>query len=578
MNLDDGTGRSAIADWLRHRRAEELRDEKRRCEDSLIAFMERAWQEIETDELEINWHHRLVADYLEDIAFDRLKTLIVNIPPRHTKSLLCSVMFPAWVWVQPEERRGPHAGPHVGFLCVSYAAELSEEIALKMYRLVTGRWYQRHWGDRVEMRTDQKSRKNFANHKGGARTSLSIEGGILGRGQPIQIVDDPHSTAAQRGIESATERAATEEGMRQLSTRVTDPRKVARILVMQRLHEQDATNYALENWHPRPRHIMLPARFDVTRADADDPRIEDGELLWPRVWTPEILTATEKELTEYGTAGQMQQSPIPRGGGIIQARWWRLWPEDAPEAMAGQIYYRCSMCKWLGATQDDWCPQCGSEALERQVPFPPFSFRFLSVDTNYGEKEENSFSAVTSWGIWHGPDMEPRMMLTEAWRGRPRLYGEMIDGVLKRGLVDQVFLMATRPSREADEILIEKKTRGVDLYNELERAVSEWPYRLVYFEPTGRGDKGARLVTASGAFIKELIWAPEKQWARTVIDETAAAPRGQFSDLADTVSSAIIHARDARLIMHKDEHQREELRRKMFRPRRQTAGELIEGR
>ena len=139
------------------------------------------------------------------------------------------------------------------------------------------------------------------------------------------------------------------EGMGSLVNRVTDPRISARFLIMQRLHTDDATNYALENW-PNVEHICYPMRFNeqIAHMQPTDHREYEGQLLWPTVWTEEAVAAEERELTSYGVAGQLQQSPVPRGGGIILREWWRLWPEDAPEAAGMDSGYRCPVCKWTG--------------------------------------------------------------------------------------------------------------------------------------------------------------------------------------------------------------------------------------
>lgn len=564
-----------------------LKRERAACEGSLVEFMIRAWPEIEPGELDVNWHHQEIAIILEAIAASEIRDAVFNIPPRCTKTLLTNVFWPSWIWAQPEERWGPLSGPHVRFFCLSYGATLSEEIAVKMRRLVQGEWYQRLWGDRVRIVDDQKSRANFANAAGGERLSNSIEGGLIGRGGDIQIVDDPHHL---KGAESDTQRKETLEGMRSLVTRVTDPRIAAHVLVMQRLHTDDATNYALDNWGtPRSPvvHLMFPMRFDERRCVPQDHRLYDGDLLWPRVWTEEAVAREEKELSAYGSAGQLQQMPVPRGGGIIQREWVRLWPHDALEIAGVNAVYRCGVCRWVGYLPrclDDIadCPQCGSAAT-REIPYPAFSFRLLSVDTNFGDKEENSWSAAVSLEVWHGKDDAPRVMLTHAWRGRPHLHAtkeEAASGTL--GLVERIHEIANR--RKSDVVLIEKKTRGQDLYDELARQSVEWPYRLEWFNPTGRSGgpyeknaKANRLHAVSGLFTAELVWAPNTDWAETVITEMVNQPRAQFSDLSDCVSQGLLYLRQYNMLPTTEEHTREVRRAMVFRGNRPGIAAEIEG-
>ncbi len=126
----------------------------------------------------------------------------------------------------------------------------------------------------------------------------------VGRGE-IRALDDPHST---KGVESLLMRQSTIDGMRSLATRITDPRRTARVLVMQRLHQGDGTDYALKNWGDDVTHLCFPMRFEADRACFADHRDHEGELLWPDVFTEESVAQIEKELLEYGCTPR--ESPI----------------------------------------------------------------------------------------------------------------------------------------------------------------------------------------------------------------------------------------------------------------------------
>jgi intein/homing endonuclease len=501
-------------------------DEKERCENSLIEFFICAWHHMgEPTELVLNWHHEVIAAELELQAQGLVPNIVLNQPPRTSKSGLCSVALPAWIWTQPKERWSHLMGPHVQFFCLSYGTRLALEIATKHRLLVMGEWYQKHWGHQVEIREDQGSKDNFATKMGGSRISNSIEGGILGRGGIWQLIDDPHST---KGAESSIQRAETLDGMRALTTRINNPKHAARLLVMQRLHEDDATNYALENWG-RVKHLIFPMRYDERRGIPEDPRRIEGELLWPAMWDERSVRREERELQEYGSAGQLQQSPVPKGGGIIQRQWWRLWPDDAEKEAGYLASYKCDNCGWRESIPfyDNFieCRSCRGRA-ERNIEFPEHSFRLLSVDTNYGEKEANSYSAATLWSIWHDEDESPRLMLTEAWRGRPKL---RTGSMTNPGLMEKIHSIAMR--RNVDVVLIERKTRGQDLYDEMDRLTREYPFRLEFFEPTGRGDKAYRLNTCVPVFTNDMVWAPNKKWADSVIDEVCVVGDTQIVTL-----------------------------------------------
>lgn len=593
---------------------EKDKDEKTACELSLHKFVSTAWRHIDPAPFEDNWHVWMIADELEALADGEYRDLVCNLPPRCSKTNIISVCFIAWLWCQPKEYWTELAGPHTSFLCVSYGATFASSVATRCRRLIMGEWYQKHWGHQVQIRADQSSRDDFANTMGGERIANSIEGGILGRGALYQIIDDPHKVDE---VESDTERKRVLQALREgLTTRITDPRISRRILTAQRLHEDDATNYALTSWpKAEMRHLCLRMRYEPSIPVYRDNRTSEGELLWPKRFSESELAKWESQLGPYAVDGQLQQRPSPRGGGLIKRDWWRLWPDDAERDADFRTQYKCFSCGWeteiqpVGPAID--CQMCGLRA-ERRIVYPDVSFSMLSVDTAYSDEDQvkNAFNAVTRWGVWHDRADAPRTMLMEMWRGRPPLTtGTDREGRIEKGLVDIVHEMAIRG--RVDVVLIEKKTRGVDLYVELERQLrnpspriddlneaylehqirsqitsrrNPWKptagagaderrreqvlrshsYRLEYFEPTGRGDKTARLVTCQPIFTNDLVWAPDKTWADTVIKEVSNAPRSQFLDLADTTTSALIYLREAGLLPMPYEYQAEVRRQTAF--------------
>ena len=557
-------------------------DESERCEGSLIEFFACAWPQFDPAPVKINWHHELIADHLEAVCRGEIRKLLISVPPRCSKTSLVNVCWPAWIWAQREI--GPLSGPQVRFMCISYGQTLSIDIATTARRLVMGQWYQRHWGKRVELLEDQASKENFGTRAGGFRLATSMGGATLGRGGDIKILDDPNSVQqAESDIEREQAIRTYDEA---LSTRETDPSTAAEVIIMQRLHDRDIAGHVITNRSDNLVHVCLPMEFDERRLCVTpwgrDPRTEDGELLWPEQFPAEIVERRKRQLGPYAAAGQFQQSPVSRGGNIIQRAWWRLWPEDYPEAGILDPIYHCRVCGWhkvipgevSGETE---CRACGSVAT-RHLPFPEFSYRLLSVDTAYGEKQENSWSAATKWGIWHDKDDAPRAMLVTAWRGRPRLRGvpESANPTLRKGLVERIYELAVQ-SPPADAVLIEQKTRGTDLYQELERLTQDWPFELIYFAPTK--SKEIRLEATVPLFTNDRVWAPDKAWAETVISEVEAAPKGQFNDLCDTVSAALIHMRERGLLSLGEEFRREERRKLTYRSLeyRPTVREIYEG-
>lgn len=547
--------------------------EKAACEASLFEFFKRAWREIDPAPFEENWHHHQICAELEEMARGEYRDAVVNIPPRAGKTNLITVCFPAWLWIHERSEEYPLIGPHCSFLCVSYGAVLAEVAAVKMRRLVMGAWYQSLWGDRVAIRDDQASRSDFGNTAGGERISTSIEGGILGRGALVQIIDDPHKLDA---VESDVERARTLRAIKEgLTTRVTDPRISARILVMQRLHTADATDYALKNWRPDLRHIILPMRFDPGRACFCDPRTEMGELLWPAVWTEEAVSREETELGPYGAAGQLAQMPTPRGGGIIKSEWIEPWPQLNPD----------------GSFPDDMIDNFG------RIRYPAFEYVAACVDTAFTKKQSNDRSAMAVMGVFRAEGKGriertaeggftrvaddygyPKIMLVYGWARRLELHGpteEMpVDMTAKEwnspavkarrretwGLVETVVDTCRR--YKVDYLQILTLGQGHGLEQELQRL--HWDNPWTVGMEVERGDKLARAYRNQHFFSGHQVYAPQFEngayptWCEPLIRELTTFPMDAHDDFVDAIMGCLRHLRDIGILERREEFDRAE--------------------
>lgn len=275
---------------------------------SFKRFVRAAWRIIDpSTPLVWGWHLDAVCDHYEALYQGEVRDLIVNIPPRFSKSLLAGVFLPAWVWTQE---------PSARFLFSSYAQTLSTRDSVKCRRLIESPWYRERWGDRFKLTSDQNQKTRFENDQTGYRIATSVGGAATGEGGDFIVVDDPHS-ALQALSETERETAITwwDETM---STRANDPRTVRRLVVMQRLHENDLSGHLLGKG--RWEHLMLPMRFEADRRCStsigfSDPRTEEGQLLDPERFPEAETEKLETALGEYGAAGQLQQRPAPRKGG-----------------------------------------------------------------------------------------------------------------------------------------------------------------------------------------------------------------------------------------------------------------------
>lgn len=290
--------------------------DKRRCKNSLSAFVKAGWHILEPT-TPLAWGKVLdvLCGELEQIFFNPgfQPRLMINIPPGAMKSLLVSVFYPAWVWTME---------PSHSFTGVAHEQGLAVRDARKMRILVESEWYQARWP--LKMAADQNQKLSFENEKRGFRSAVPFSS-MTGRRSDTVLLDDllsaEHANSDAHLVE--IERVFKET----LPTRVNND-KSAIIVIGQRLCERDVPGIILE--HPTKygyKTVILPMRFEADRADPLDWRTEEGELLFPERFSEQSVDALEELLGAYGTAGQLQQRPSPRDGGLFNRAWFK--PLDA---------------------------------------------------------------------------------------------------------------------------------------------------------------------------------------------------------------------------------------------------------
>lgn len=295
---------------------------------------------------------------LEAVTAGRITRVLINIPPGMMKSLLVSVFWPAWEW-------GPGGHPEYRYFTTSYKEDYATRDARKMRDLVVSPWYQTLWGDKVQLTRNGES--SFENAQRGNREAVPIKSMTAGRGDRV-IIDDPHSIDT---AESENDRIKTTRTFREaVTSRTNDAMASAIIVVMQRLHSNDLSGVILELGGYV--HMMLPMRFEPDRRcsipeiDFVDPRVEEGALLFPVKFPKEAVERDEKILGSYAVAGQYQQRPVPREGGLFKLEWIKI--VDAAPAMGTRVR------RWdLAATEEkqgtdpDWT--VGLRMLEANKAF-----------------------------------------------------------------------------------------------------------------------------------------------------------------------------------------------------------------
>lgn len=299
-----GRERQALREWVKTQLAQQ----------SFYEFVLQAWHVVEPENpFRDNWHIRAMCEHLQAVAEGRAGDTIANVPPGTMKSLLACVFWPAWIWTWR---------PAARFMFASYDDALSKRDSVRCRTIIASEWYQARWP--MEFQDDQNEKDLFGNERGGWRMSTTVGGRATGHHPHYIVVDDPHNV---RKAESATQRQAVIDWWDGTMANRGVLLGVKRVLIMQRLHANDLSGHLLAKggWE----HICLPMRFEKGRMKPTslgwcDPRTTDGELLWLDVYTDKVVCQMESSMGAYHSAGQLQQRPTPRGGGMFKRDWFPI--------------------------------------------------------------------------------------------------------------------------------------------------------------------------------------------------------------------------------------------------------------
>lgn len=294
------------ADWLAI--------ERELCKRSLAEFAKRAWHILEpATPLKWGWALDAICAHLEAVTRGEVHRLLMNVPPGTMKSLLTGVIWPSWEW-------GPAGMPEKRFLATAHKQDLAIRDNTKCRRLIQSDWYQTRWP--VPLVHDQNQKTKFENLATGFREAMAFNSMTGARGDRV-ILDDPLS--ADDANSEAALLASELSFLEALPTRINNDRS-AIVVIMQRLHERDTSGLILSKGLPYT-HLCLPMRFEAGRRCETgigfrDPRTKEGELLFPERFPEQQVAELEKTLGSYATAGQLQQRPVPRGGGLFKKSWF----------------------------------------------------------------------------------------------------------------------------------------------------------------------------------------------------------------------------------------------------------------
>lgn len=295
---------------------------------SFKAFFRMAWQAIDPAFLLWNWHIDTLCDEMEAVARRENTEAVFCVPPRSLKSQIMSVAFPAWVWTW---------NPAAKFITASNELTLATRDAVRMRRLVQGQWYQLRWGPGapgtrgkflvdgtphpgVSLVIDQNNKTYYETTAKGHRFCCTPGSNVTGHGGDFVMVDDPHPT--QKAESEAERLKVLTWWFEAIPTRLNEPDRGVKMVIQQRVHTSDLAGSCMRRGYHK---VVLPMRFEGNHPDLypGDPRAE-GDLLHPERTNETSLQKLETALGLYGTAGQLQQRPTPRGGGLFKRQWFTI--------------------------------------------------------------------------------------------------------------------------------------------------------------------------------------------------------------------------------------------------------------
>ena len=329
--------------------------ERESSQGDFLEFVKRVWPAFIEGS-----HHRVMADAFNRIASGELKRLIVNMPPRHTKSEFASHLFPAWYLGRFPDRK---------VIQTAHTAELAVGFGRKVRNLVGSEDYARIFSG-VSLSADSKAAGRWNTNVGGDYSAIGVGGAVTGKGADILIVDDPHSEQ-----EAAQNDPSVYEKTYEWYT--SGPRQRlqpggAICLVMTRWSKKDLTGAIL--------------KASIERGGSDEWEIIElpailpsGNPLWPGFWPLEQLEALKAELPIGKWSAQYQQDPTSEEGAIIKREWWKEWTKKDP-------------------------PDC--------------EFVIQSWDTAFLAKQTADYSACTTWGVFYNEDREANIILLDALQER----------------------------------------------------------------------------------------------------------------------------------------------------------------
>ena len=438
------------------------------CHKNFIKFVRAMWPDFIAGR-----HHKIIAEKLERVASGELKRLIVNMPPRHTKSEFASYLFPAWMIGK---------NPDMKIIQATHTTELAVGFGRKVKNLLERDEYQEIFSE-SRLAADSKASGRWDTARGGMYYAVGVGSNLAGRGADLCIIDDPHSeqtAMSHNGFDDAWDWYTG--GPRQ---RLQPGGAI--IVVMTRWSDKDLTAQLTRSMARDP----LADQWEIVEFPMELP---SGEPCWPEYWGQEDLTAVKASLPVSKWNAQYQQNPTGDETSILKRDWWKVWEKEK---------------------------------------VPSLEYVIQSYDTAFSKRETADYSAITTWGVFYPNESgTPNLILLDSVKGRwdfPELKEKAYE---------------LYKFWDPETVIIEAKATGMPLTHELRNM----GIPVVNFTPSRGNDKLARVHSVAPLFESGMIWAPDETWAEELIEECAAFPNGEFDDLVDSTTQALMRYRQGNFV------------------------------
>lgn len=430
-------------------------------------------------------HHRRLAQLLEDVEARRKDRICVSVAPRHGKSQLVSIYFAAWYIGR---------NPTHQVMLVSHTTDLAVDFGRKIRNLIATDAYREVFPD-VHLATDSKSAGRWNTSQGGGFFGCGVGSALAGRGAHMLILDDVHSEQDVLNGNYEVFAKAYEWFTYGARTRLMPGGSVA--IVGTRWHQADLIGRVIADMarnEGADQYEVFEFPAILTSTDPETGEVVE-KALWPEFFDLPALRRTKASMPVFQWNAQYQQQPTSEEAAIVKREWWRIWTREQPPA-----------CDYIIASLD-----AAAETHNRA-----------------------DFTALTLWGIFLNEEEDHHQLI-------------LLHSIKERLEFPELKKLTLDIYRdwEPDSFIVEKKSAGVALYQELRRTglpITEYtPHR-------GTGDKLARLNSVTDIISSGMVWVPERRWAEELVEEIAAFPFGQHDDLVDSTVQALMRFRQGGFI------------------------------